>query len=146
MIFLSDGECSLPETAIQNLCRSAIRHGCVCHIPINRSLTGRLESHFLFMLLLLAQMILMIRAREFLSTYTYNNRSPTSWLSRCPFLLASLSRRYSTLRMMARISREMQRSAPPDPLFPVAARIKSSFNTALDTVRTHAARSANKQG
>lgn len=27
MIFLSDGECSVPDTAIQGLCRSAIQHG-----------------------------------------------------------------------------------------------------------------------
>ena len=40
MIFLSDGECSLPETAIQDLCRSAIRHGYVCALLINGSLTG----------------------------------------------------------------------------------------------------------
>ena len=46
---------------------------------------------------------------------------------------------------MARLAREMQRRAPPDPLFPVAARIDSSFNTALDTVRTHAARRPNNR-
>jgi hypothetical protein len=27
MIFLSDGECCVPDTAIQDLCRSAIQHG-----------------------------------------------------------------------------------------------------------------------
>jgi hypothetical protein len=46
--------------------------------------------------------------------------------------------------MMARLARGMQRRAPPDPLFPVAARIVSSFNTALDTVSTHACARKNR--
>jgi hypothetical protein len=29
MIFLSDGECEVPDTAIQELCRTAVRLGCV---------------------------------------------------------------------------------------------------------------------
>lgn len=29
MIFLSDGECSVPDSAIQDLCRTSIRLGCV---------------------------------------------------------------------------------------------------------------------
>ena len=29
MIFLSDGECSVPVEEIQDVCRSAVRHGCV---------------------------------------------------------------------------------------------------------------------
>ena len=29
MIFLSDGECSVPDTAIQDICRCAVRLGCV---------------------------------------------------------------------------------------------------------------------
>ena len=40
---------------------------------------------------------------------------------------------------MTRLARGMQRRAPPDPLFPVEARIESSFNTALDTVSPHPA-------
>ncbi|KAN0136105.1 hypothetical protein V8E53_005965 [Lactarius tabidus] len=42
---------------------------------------------------------------------------------------------YRTLRTMAQIALESQRYAPPDPLFPAAARVPSSFCTALDTVR-----------
>ena len=139
MIFLSDGEGRLPETAIQDLCRSAIQYGWVCAAPVQRPLTGRLESSFLFMLLLLAQMGLLALIGEFFSTNT--NRPLTGWLY---LLSALLSKSYSTLRMMARIAREMQRRAPPDPL---TSRIESSFTTALDTVSTHAARAhANKQG
>ncbi|KAH9030798.1 hypothetical protein EDB85DRAFT_1962012 [Lactarius pseudohatsudake] len=40
----------------------------------------------------------------------------------------------STLRNMVHIALEIQNRAPPDPLLPTAARIPSSFNTALDTV------------
>ena len=29
MIFLSDGECQVPDTAIQDVCRSSVRLGCV---------------------------------------------------------------------------------------------------------------------
>jgi hypothetical protein len=32
MIFLSDGECSVPETAIQDVCLSAVRLGCVAFL------------------------------------------------------------------------------------------------------------------
>ncbi|KAI9453856.1 hypothetical protein BJY52DRAFT_1189313 [Lactarius psammicola] len=39
----------------------------------------------------------------------------------------------STLRNMVHIALEIQNRAPPDPLLPAAARIPSSFNTALDT-------------
>ncbi|KAH9027352.1 hypothetical protein EDB84DRAFT_1500330 [Lactarius hengduanensis] len=86
MIFLSDGECRLPETDIQDLCRSAIQHGkplsfhAVAFGPDGQS-------------------------------YDY------------------------TLRRMAQLALEIQRKAPPDPLFPAAARIPSSFTSALDTVR-----------
>jgi hypothetical protein len=89
MIFLSDGECPLPETAIQDLCRSAIQHG----KPLSFHAVGFGPDE------------------------------------------SSTSSDYPSLRMMARLARGMQRRAPPDPLFPVAARIVSSFNTALDTVR-----------
>ncbi|KAI9443965.1 hypothetical protein H4582DRAFT_1049491 [Lactarius indigo] len=85
MIFLSDGECRLPETAIQDLCRSAIQHG------------KPLSFHAV--------------------AFGPNGRS------------------YPTLRMMAQLALEIQRMAPPDPLFPAAARIPSSFTSALDTVR-----------
>ena len=37
---------------------------------------------------------------------------------------------------MAQIALDVQRNAPPDPLFPAAARVPSSFCTALDTVST----------
>ncbi|KAH9169262.1 hypothetical protein EDB89DRAFT_1854694 [Lactarius sanguifluus] len=84
MIFLSDGECRLPETEIQDLCRSAIQHG------------KPLSFH----------------AVAFgPDGYDY------------------------TLRRMAQLALEIQRKAPPDPLFPAAARIPSSFTSALDTVR-----------
>ena len=66
----------------------------------------------------------------------YTNGPLTCRLS---VLTASLSQSYPTLRTMAQLAREIQRKAPPDPLFPAAARIDSSFNTALDTVSTHAA-------
>jgi len=36
MIFLSDGEGLLPETEIQDLCRSAIQHGCVVLVQFQR--------------------------------------------------------------------------------------------------------------
>ena len=42
----------------------------------------------------------------------------------------------STLRKMAQRALEIQDEAPHDPSFPAAARIPSSFTTALDTVRT----------
>ncbi|KAH9059728.1 hypothetical protein EDB87DRAFT_1831890 [Lactarius vividus] len=86
MIFLSDGECRLPETAIQDLCRSAIQHG------------KPLSFHAV--------------------AFGPNGQSYDY-----------------TLRMMAELALEIQRKAPPDPLFPAAARIPSSFTSALDTVR-----------
>ena len=50
----------------------------------------------------------------------------------------------STLRKMAQRALEIQDEAPYDPSFPAAARIPSSFTTALDTVRTPVLH-ANKQ-
>lgn len=50
MIFLSDGECSIPDTAIQDLCRSAVRLGFVILFPsvgVDRSLTPPEENHCL---------------------------------------------------------------------------------------------------
>jgi len=41
----------------------------------------------------------------------------------------------NTLRRMAQIALEVQRSAPQDPLLPAAAMVDSSFAEALDTVR-----------
>jgi hypothetical protein len=35
MIFLSDGECSVPDTAIQDVCLSAVRLGCVAFFLLN---------------------------------------------------------------------------------------------------------------
>ena len=35
MIFLSDGECSVPDTATQDLCRTAVRLGCVSFFQCN---------------------------------------------------------------------------------------------------------------
>jgi hypothetical protein len=46
---------------------------------------------------------------------------------------------------MVHIALEIQNKAPPDPLLRAAARIPSSFNTALDTVSTDASR-VDKQG
>ena len=34
MIFLSDGEGRLPESEMQDLCRSAIQHGLSCALPM----------------------------------------------------------------------------------------------------------------
>ena len=50
MIFLSDGECSVPDTAIQDLCRSAVRLGFVVlsHAWANRSLTVRCRKPLSF--------------------------------------------------------------------------------------------------
>jgi hypothetical protein len=35
MIFLSDGECTVPDTAIQDVCLSAVRLGCVAFFLLN---------------------------------------------------------------------------------------------------------------
>ncbi|KAH9027877.1 hypothetical protein EDB85DRAFT_1892774 [Lactarius pseudohatsudake] len=100
MIFLSDGECPLPETEIQDLCRSAIQHGWVVYPSYaNGSLTGPIRKPLSFHAV----------------AFGPNGRS------------------YPTLRMMTQLALEIQRKAPPDPLFPVAARIPSSFTSALDT-------------
>jgi hypothetical protein len=103
------------------------------------SLTGRLENRFLSMLLPLAQIPLrhLTRMGAFPSIYT--NKPLTAGDP------ASVSHSYRTLRTMAQIALESQRYAPPDPLFPAAARVPSSFCTALDTVSTHDTR-ANKHG
>lgn len=83
------------------------------------------------MLLPLAQMLL-TRMSKF--PFMYTNAPLTD------SAMASISRSYSTLRSMAQIALELQRYAPPDPLLPAAARVPSSFCTALDTVSTHEAR------
>jgi len=93
MIFLSDGEGYLPETEMQDLCRSAIQHG------------KPLSFHAVAF------------GPDTSSTSDSNGRS------------------YRTLRTMARIALDSQSHAPPDPLFPAAARVPSSFCTVLDTVR-----------
>src|SRR5712691_5803002 len=38
MIFLSDGECMVPDSAIEDLCNTAVRHGCVIFLVQRRSL------------------------------------------------------------------------------------------------------------
>ncbi|KAF8267057.1 hypothetical protein EI94DRAFT_1731643 [Lactarius quietus] len=93
MIFLSDGEGYLPETEMQDLCRSAIQHG------------KPLSFHAVAF------------GPDTSSTSDSNGRS------------------YRTLRTMARIALDSQSHATPDPLFPAAARVPSSFCTVLDTVR-----------
>jgi hypothetical protein len=35
MIFLSDGQCPVPDTAIQDVCLSAVRLGCVAFFWLN---------------------------------------------------------------------------------------------------------------
>ncbi|KAI9452888.1 hypothetical protein BJY52DRAFT_1124024 [Lactarius psammicola] len=87
MIFLSDGECSVPDTAIQGLCRSAIQH--------RKPLSFHAVSF----------------GEEWDSTI------------------------FDSTRRMQQLALEIQNEAPHDPLFPAAARIPSSFTTALDTVR-----------
>jgi hypothetical protein len=59
MIFLSDGECSVPDTAIQDLCRSAVRLGCVFSLCPSTSLTGPSseENRYLFILSPLAEIL-----------------------------------------------------------------------------------------
>ncbi|KAI9443938.1 hypothetical protein H4582DRAFT_1807523, partial [Lactarius indigo] len=93
MIFLSDGEGELPETEIQDLCRSAIQHG------------KPLSFHAV--------------------AFGPDISSRSS---------GSNSREYFALRTMAQLALRIQTKAPPDPLFPAAARIPSSFSSALDTV------------
>lgn len=98
------------------------------------------------MLLPLAQMYLrhlLARMGRFLPVDT--NMPLTTGDPAVICFFASVSRSYRTLRTMARIALEIQSNAPPDPLFPAAARVLSSFCTALDTVSTHAGR-ANKHG
>ena len=92
------------------------------------------------MLLHLAQMYLLTRTGEFLSMHA-NMRLTASDSAVISF--ASVSQSYLTLHTMARIALEIQRNAPPDPLIPAAARVLSSFCTALDTVSALAWR-ANK--
>jgi hypothetical protein len=106
MIFLSDGECSIPDTAIQDLCRSSIQHG--KPLSFHAISFGEEWDSTVFDSTL-----------DFVPdpSVTYQNSSA------------------STLRKMAQRALEIQNEAPHDPLFPAAARIPSSFSTALDTVR-----------
>ncbi len=56
MVFLSDGQCSVQDKVVVDLCRSAIRHGLgLLFAFADGSLTGWLESRFLFMLFFLAR-------------------------------------------------------------------------------------------
>ncbi|KAI9443812.1 hypothetical protein H4582DRAFT_1039790 [Lactarius indigo] len=95
MVFLSDGESSISDKAIVDLCRSAIQHG------------KPLSFHAVFF-------------GHWESTSSSSNSGQNSSVS--------------TLRRMVHIALGIQNRAPPDPLLPTAARIPSSFHTALDTV------------
>ncbi|KAI9443795.1 hypothetical protein H4582DRAFT_1807488, partial [Lactarius indigo] len=90
MVFLSDGESSIPDKAVVDLCCSAIQHG------------KPLSFHAVF--------------------FGPDGESTDQNSS------------VSTLRNMVYIALVIQNRAPPDPLLPTAARIPSSFHTALDTV------------
>ncbi|KAI9443933.1 hypothetical protein H4582DRAFT_2125919, partial [Lactarius indigo] len=106
MIFLSDGECSIPDTAIQDLCRSAIQH----RKPLSFHAVSFGEEW---------DSTIFDSTRPFIPdpSISYQNSSA------------------STLRKMAQLALKIQNEAPHDPMFPVTARIPSSFTTALDTVR-----------
>ncbi len=58
MIFLSDGECSVPDTAIQDVCRSAVRLGCVTFFPVKCIADFAQEIHYLFIPSPLARILL----------------------------------------------------------------------------------------
>ncbi|KAH8993666.1 hypothetical protein EDB83DRAFT_2325213 [Lactarius deliciosus] len=109
MIFLSDGECSVPDTAIQDLCRSAIQHRLV-RKPISFHAVSFGEDW---------DSTIFDSTRPFIPnpSVSYQNSSA------------------STLRKMAQLALKIQNEAPHDPMFPATARIPSSFTTALDTVR-----------
>ncbi|KAH9023069.1 hypothetical protein EDB83DRAFT_1992577 [Lactarius deliciosus] len=96
IVFLSDGESSIQDKVVVDLCRSAIQHG------------KPLSFHAVFF------------GPDGESTSFSSNSGQNSPVS--------------ILRKMVDIASEIQDRAPPDPLLPTAARISSSFNTALDTV------------
>ncbi|KAH8986573.1 hypothetical protein EDB86DRAFT_2954862 [Lactarius hatsudake] len=96
IVFLSDGESSIQDKVVVDLCRSAIQHG------------KPLSFHAVFF------------GPDGESTSSSSNSDQNSPVS--------------TLRKMVDIASEIQDRAPPDPLLPTAARISSSFTTALDTV------------
>ncbi|KAH9054525.1 hypothetical protein EDB87DRAFT_1580466 [Lactarius vividus] len=104
MIFLSDGECSVPYPAIQDLCRSAIQHR--KPLSFHAVSFGNEWDSTIF-----------DSIRRFIPdrSVSYHNSSA------------------STLRKMAQLALKIQNEAPHDPMFPVTARIPSSFTTALDT-------------
>ncbi|KAH8979281.1 hypothetical protein EDB92DRAFT_1980226 [Lactarius akahatsu] len=106
MIFLSDGECSVPDTAIQDLCRSAIQHR--KPLSFHAVSFGNDWDSTIF-----------DSTRPFIPDPSVFYRNSSA----------------STLRNMAQLALEIQNEAPHDPMFPATARIPSSFTTALDTVR-----------
>ncbi|KAH9056504.1 hypothetical protein EDB87DRAFT_1219618 [Lactarius vividus] len=93
IVFLSDGESSIKDKAVVDLCRSAIQRG------------KPLSFHAVFF------------GPDDESTSSSDQNSPVS-----------------ILRNMVHIALKIQKRALLDPLLPTAARIPSSFNTALDTV------------
>lgn len=104
MIFLSDGQCSVRDEVVMDLCRSAIERG------------KPLSFHAVFF----------GPDGESDSMSSGSNWRISSLWRR--------NYSTETLRNMAQVADEIQQKAPPDPLSPTETRIPSSFNTALDTV------------
>jgi len=112
MIFLSDGQSTVQENTVVDLCRSAIQQGKPLSFhAVSFGPNADSTSHPL---------------SPFMNPYPANrsrilaNRQNTSTTS--------------SLRNMVNLALEAQNRAPPDPLLPAAARIPSSYNTALETV------------